>query len=50
MSEGPIIATVKVRFWLLLYLDAVLLFCHLTGRKPDLEKVDRMIRRGIKVS
>jgi hypothetical protein len=41
--------SVKLAWWLLLYLDGVLLMQAITGLDPDMEKVERMISRGIRV-
>ena len=47
MPTGTI--QIRLRWWLLLYLDGVLLMSAITGLDPDMEKVERMVERGIKV-
>jgi len=40
---------VRPRWWLRHYLAGVALVSHLTGMEPDPEKMERWIRRGLKV-
>ena len=40
---------VRTRWWLRHYLAGVALVSHLTGMEPDPEKMERWIRRGLKV-
>ena len=40
---------VRPRWWLRHYLAGVALVSHLTGMEPDREKMERWIRRGLKV-
>lgn len=44
-----ITVSIKVAWWLLLYLDGVLLMQAITGLAPDMEKVERMLSRGIRI-
>lgn len=40
---------VRTRWWLRHYLAGVALVSHLTGMEPDPERMERWIRRGLKV-
>ena len=44
-----IIVQIKLRWWLKPYLSALVFFCHLWGTEPDWEKLDPIIKRGLKV-
>lgn len=49
MASGPLIATVSVAWWLRPYLGVLAFFCVLLQREPDPDKLERTIRRAIKV-
>lgn len=38
---------IRLRWWLPLYIDGLCLFCKVFGTAPDMDRVDRMIARGI---
>lgn len=39
----------RVKWWLHVYLDGMIFFCTITGARPDFDKVNEMILRGIVV-
>lgn len=42
-------ASIRIRWWLRLYLAAVVWFARATGTEPDWERVEWWIRRGLVV-
>ena len=40
---------VSLRWWLLIYLHCLAIFCLVTCMTPDPEKLHAVIRRGIKI-
>lgn len=49
MAINSITITIKVAWWVRWYIAGVSLCALLTGLEPDLEKVARTVRRGLKV-
>lgn len=47
MASAQLQVRIRLRWWLPLYIKSVCLFCELFGTAPDMEKVDRMLARGI---
>lgn len=52
MKPKPLQLTVHVAWWVRWYCFGVILFARMMGAEPDMEKVQRTLRRGftIKVS
>lgn len=46
---AEITVEVRLRWWLMPYLHALVFFCDLFNREPDWQKLDRVIARGLKV-
>lgn len=46
MANVQLVAVVKIRWWLRLYLLGVTAVSRITGLEPDWGKVGRWIRRG----
>lgn len=44
---SPFVLVIKLRWWLRLYLAAVLGMAELTGMKPDMAKVEWWIKHGL---
>ncbi len=44
---SPCVLVIKLRWWLRLYLAAVLGIAELTGMEPDMDKVEWWIKRGL---
>lgn len=44
---SPCMLVIKLRWWLRLYLAAVLGMAKLTGMEPDMAKVEWWIKRGL---
>lgn len=40
---------IKIKAWVKLYLKSLSLFCYLTGFKPNIENVKKLIKRGVKI-
>ncbi len=40
---------IKIAFWLPIYLKLLALFCTIFRVKPDADKLDRTLQRGMKV-
>ena len=49
-AKATLTLTVRVAWWVRPYIQSVALFTTLTGMTPDLEKAQRTMLRGIKVS
>lgn len=47
MASSTMTITLRMRWWLPLYLRSVLLASLLTGRRPNAEKIDWWVRKGI---
>ncbi|PSW53030.1 hypothetical protein C0W50_19675 [Photobacterium leiognathi subsp. mandapamensis] len=45
-----IVSTVKVAFWVPIYVKTLVLFCKTFGTKPDLHKVALFVSKGITVT
>lgn len=46
MANVQLVAVVKIRWWLRLYLAGVVAASRITGLDPDWQKVSQWIRRG----
>lgn len=49
MASASITLTVRVAWWVRPYIRAVALFSRMTGLTPDVEKVSRTARRGLRI-
>ena len=50
MAGADFTVSCKVSWWVRPYLQFVGLFARLRGAQPDLHKVHRVVKRGVKVS
>ena len=46
MARVQLVAVVKIRWWLRLYLAGVVITSRITGLDPDWQKAGQWIRRG----
>ena len=46
---GSVTITVRVSWWVRWYVASVALMSNLTGADPDVEKVGRWVKRGVRV-
>ena len=49
MAQATITVTVRVRWWLRLYLYGVTWCCWITGCEPNLDRVGYWIMRGVRI-
>lgn len=49
MSKLQIELKVETAWWVWIYVYGVSAFCRITGFEPDLEKINAVVMRGIKV-
>ncbi|WP_440062615.1 hypothetical protein ACTACQ_05290 [Pseudomonas syringae] len=50
MAKINLIVSVKICWWLRAYLCGVALMSDITGLDPDMDKVGRWLKRGVRVS
>ena len=49
MARATITLTVKVAWWVRPYLYSLVLMSRLTGLEPDLDKVEAVVLKGLRV-
>lgn len=47
-QEVSVTISVKVSWWVPIYLRGLSIFCQITGVEPDMSRVSRVIERGVK--
>lgn len=47
-NTNTLVIEVRVTWWLLVYLNALVFFCTVMNTLPDEEKLETVIKRGIK--
>lgn len=50
MAAKELAITIKVAWWVMPYLHAVILFARLFRREPDMDHLGRMVERGLSVT
>jgi hypothetical protein len=48
MAKPELIVTVKISWWVPVYVQALQTFCMITGMEPDFEKALRIVMKGMK--
>lgn len=49
MAYVNLVAVIRLRWWLRIYLGGVTLASRMTGLEPDWERVERWVKRGVVV-
>ena len=49
MATNRVTVSIRVAWWLVLYIHVLVFFCKLMETEPDDEKLAKVIERGIKV-
>lgn len=49
MATGSLVLTIKLAWWVPIYVHSLVLFCRSFNTEPDFDKVMRVLVRGIVV-
>lgn len=49
MAEGTVTITIRLTWWLRIYLMTIALLCEITGMEPNMDRVGFWIKKGIRL-
>jgi hypothetical protein len=49
MAVRAVTITLRLTWWLRIYMSTLALLCYLTGMEPDMERVGYWIKKGIRI-